>query len=195
MSQFNAPTYDIERPTGQCAFTGRTLEPDEQYIAALVEDGDHLKRLDICQQAWDQGKRPDDLFSYWKATVPQPQEKKKLFVDDAVLMNLLERLAAADQPQRIAFRFVLTLIMMRKKLLRYDRTDKRPVDAPEPPEGPEGQQVVEEWWVLTPKLDLSKGPLGKWDDSRKLEVLDPHLDETGIRAVTDQLSQILQAEL
>ncbi|QNN23708.1 hypothetical protein HED60_15990 [Planctomycetales bacterium ZRK34] len=189
MSQFNAPAYDIERPTGQCAFTGRTLEPDEQYIAALVEDGDNLKRLDICQQAWDEGKRPDDLFSYWKATVPQPQEKKKLFVDDAVLMNLLERLADADQPQRIAFRFVLTLIMMRKKLLRYDKTDKRTIDAPE------GQQIEEEWWVLTPKLDLSKGPLGKWDDSRKLEVLDPHLDEEGTRAVTDQLSQILQAEL
>lgn len=189
MSQFNAPTYDIERPTGQCAFTGRTLEPDEQYIAALVEDGDNLKRVDICQQAWDQGKRPEDLFSYWKATVPQPQERKKLFVDDAVLMNLLERLADADQPQRIAFRFVLTLIMMRKKLLRYDRTDPRKVM------GPDAQETTQEWWVLTPKLDLSKGPLGKWDEARTLEVLDPRLDEEGIRAVTDQLSQILQAEL
>jgi len=189
MTQFNAPTYDIERPTGTCAFTGRTLEPDEHYVATLVEDGDDLRRVDVSTEAWEEGKRPEHLFSYWKAVVPQPEEKKKLFVDDEVLMNLLERLADAEQPQRIAFRFVLTLIMMRKKLLRYDKTDKRTV------EGPEGQQVVEEWWLLTPKLDLSKGPMGKWDEDRTFEVLDPHLDEEGIRAVTEQLSQILQAEL
>lgn len=189
MSQFNAPTYDVARPTGQCAFTGRTLEPGESYVATLVEEGDELRRVDVSNEAWDEGRRPEHLFSYWKAIVPEPQEKKKLFVDDGVLMNLLERLADAEQPQRIAFRFVLTLIMMRKKLLRYDRTDARKVD------GPEGEQITEEWWILTPKLDLSKGPLGKWDDDRRLEVLDPHLDEAGIRAVTDQLSQILQAEL
>ena len=37
MSQFNAPTYDIERPSGQCTFTGQTLEPGEHYMAVLVE--------------------------------------------------------------------------------------------------------------------------------------------------------------
>lgn len=189
MSQFNAPAYDIERPTGQCALTGKLLEPLETYIATLVEDGDDLHRLDVCDEAWQQGRRPEHLFSYWHATVPEPNAKKKLFVDDEVLMNLLERLADAEQPQRIAFRFVLTLILMRKKLLRYDRTEKRSVD------GEDSQPVEQEWWLLTPKLDLSKGPLGKWDDERSFEVLDPRLDEDGTRAVTEQLSEILQAEL
>ena len=66
------------------------------------------------------------LFSHWESTVPQPNEKKKIFVDDAVLMNLLVRLADTDQPQRLAFRFVLALILMRKKLLRYEGAQKRP---------------------------------------------------------------------
>ena len=187
MSQFNAPAYDVEKPTGRCAFTGRTLEPNETYIATLVEDGDDFRRMDVSDEAWTEGKRPDHLFCDWKAVVPEPTAKKKLFVDDEVLMNLLQRLADADQPQRLAFRFVLALIMMRKKLLRYDGVNRRPAD--------DDPNDHTDWWMLTPKLDLSKGPLGKWDDKSKLEVFDPHLDEEGIRSVTDQLSDILQAEL
>ena len=189
MTQYNSPSYDVERPTGQCAFTGRTLEPNETYTATLVEEGDALRRLDVSNQAWEAGQRPEHVFCFWKATVPEPTAKKKLFVDDAVLMNLLHRLAEADQPQRIAFRFVLTLILMRKKFLRYDGTQKRPA------EDAEGQAIEQEWWLLTPKLDLSKGPMGKWDDSQTIDVLDPHLDEQQMQQVTEQLGEILQAEL
>lgn len=185
MTQFNAPGYEIARTTGRCAFSGRAFAPRESYVATLVEEGDNLRRVDVALDAWNEGKRPDNLFSYWKAMAPEPNAKKKVFVDDEVLMNLLERLTDADQPQRVAFRFVLGLILMRKKLLRYDRTDRRPTS--------DGAPI--DWWVVTPKADLSKGPLGRWDEGRTFEVLDPHLDEAGIRAVTDQLSEILQAEL
>jgi hypothetical protein len=187
MSQFNAPAYDVQKPTGRCAFTGRTLEPEEPYVATLVEDGDDLHRLDVASEVWAEGKRPDHLFCFWKAVAPEPTAKKKLFVDDAVLMNLLQRLADADQPQRLAFRFVLALILMRKKLLRYDGVDRR--------EPAEDGAAPTDWWLLTPKLDLSKGHMGKWDNETRIEVYDPHLDEEGIRSVTDQLSDILQAEL
>ncbi len=189
MSQFNAPAYDVARPSWECALTGAALVPGEPYIATLIEEGDELIRKDVALSAWDAGERPENLFSFWRSVVPEPNEKKKLFVDDSVLMNLLERLADADQPQRLAFRFVLALILMRKKLVRYDRTESRPTD------GTEGEPAERDWWVLTPKLDITKGPMSKWDDSRALVVLDPGLGEEGIRAVTDQLSDILQAEL
>jgi hypothetical protein len=202
MTQFSAPTYDIARPTGQCAHSGRVLQPGEAYIAALVELDSTasppsagssaanvlgFKRLDFSLEAWDQGHRPPQLFGHWKTTVPLPNHKRKVFVDDDVLMNLLRRLADTDQPQRLAFRFVLALILMRKKLLRYDGTVKKP--ATEPGAGDC------QWWRMTPKLDISKGPFGKWNDEEVIEVLDPHLDEEQIRQVTDQLNEILNAEL
>lgn len=199
MSQFNAPAYDIERPTGQCTFTGRTLEPGESYIATLIEvdeseepegkGGLGLKRLDVSWEQWQQDNRPENVFSFWKTVVAQPNEKKKLFVDDDVLMNLLRRLADTDQPRRLAFRFVLCLILMRKKYLRYDRTEKRTV------ENEDGESIEQEWWLVTPKLDLSKGPMGKWHDSEQFEVLDPRLDEQQVIDVTDQIGEILEAEL
>lgn len=211
MAQFNAPSYEIPRTSGVCASSGRELTPGESYYAALVElpEGQAeakleaadskdkstealralgLCRIDVSLEAWAGGYRPDGLFGYWKSTVPLPNEKKKLFVDDAVLMNLLERLAEATEPDRLAFRYVLALILMRKKLLRYDGNILREAEV-------DGQTVEQTWWKLTPKLDLSKGPLGKWNPEAMLEVLDPKLDETRVEQVMQQLGEILQAEL
>ena len=38
---------------------------------------------------------------------------------------LVQQDADADAPDRLAFRFVLALILMRKKMVRYDRTELR----------------------------------------------------------------------
>ena len=134
MTSFNAPTYDISKPTGVCAFTGRVLDPGEPYIATLVDMPEAAPaspattaaaqlgfvRLDVSMEAWREGRRPDELFGHWKSTVPEPQAKKRLFVDDDVLMNMFIRLADTNQPRRLAFRFVIALILMRKKLLKYE---------------------------------------------------------------------------
>ncbi|MBI1336184.1 MAG: hypothetical protein GC164_04385 [Phycisphaera sp.] len=201
MSQFNAPAYDVEKPTGVCALSGEPLEPGSPFMATLVEvepgevkeegkQGQNaaaalgLKRVDVSMKAWDAGKRPERVFSYWKSTVPEPNQKRRMFVDDAVLLNLLRRLADTDNADRLAFRFVLALILLRKKMLRYDRTETRNVG-----------ELEHQWWVTTPKLDPAKGPLGKWNEEETIEILDPKLDESRITQVTEQLGQILEAEL
>lgn len=203
MSQFTTPAFDVEKPKGVCAVTGRELAPGETYMATLVayepdpagarsgdaapsgppsrHGGIGLRRLDVSMEVWESGRRPEGLFSYWKSRVPEKEEKKRVFVDDTVLMNLLERLADETAERRLAFRFVLMLVLMRKKLLRYERTEQR--------EGEGGR--AESWWVLTPKLEVSRGPLGKWDASRQLEVFDPGLDETAIAEISEQLGEIL----
>lgn len=178
MTSFNTPTYDVQRPSGTCAFTGEPIAPGEYYVATLVEyereeGGFGFKRIDVSQAQWDQGSRPDHVFCNWRAQMPQPEAKKKLFVDDDVLMNLLRRLEDTDQEDRIAFRFVLALILMRKKLLKYDGAEQR-----------DGQ----EWWIMSAKKPDSDG-------REKLPVIDPHLDEDRISQVTDQLGEILEAEL
>lgn len=206
MTQFNNPSYEIPRTTGTCASTGRELQPGETYFATLVDvpldqqpqaggDGKSsaaaalgMQRLDVSREAWEGGYRPEHLFSYWKTTVRQPNEKKRLFVDDAVLMNLLVRLEDATEPQRLAFRYVLALILMRKKLLRFDGTDRESVEQ-------DGETIEQEWWLFTPKQDVSKGHFGRWAEDQAIRVLDPQLDESQIEQVTQQLGEILEAEL
>jgi len=208
MSQFQSTSYHVQKPTGVCAVTGQPLEPGEPCFAALVEMTDEqiaearkakdpaaevgLKRVDVSAQAWARGDRPAGVFGYWKTHTPEPNEKKKLLVDDAVLMSLIERLDGADNPERLAFRHVLALVLMRKKLLRYDGT----VTGPTPPEAGSDQGAESStYWKFTPKLDVTKGHFGKWDEARTIEVLDPGLDEAQVEQVALQMGQIFEAEL
>ena len=182
MSSFNAPPYDIQRSTGQCAFSGCKFEPGQAYMATLVEvnelgtastaGGFSLKRLDVSMDAWQAGQRPEEVFCYWKTIVPVGEPKKKLFVDDEVLISLFDRLAGSDQQQRIAFRFLLALLLMRKKILKYEGSQKRPAD-----------QGDHEWWQMRLK--------GR-DDT--IDVLNPQLDEEKLQQVRDQLGQILETD-
>ncbi len=192
MSQFSASPYDVQKTSGVCVVTGQELAPGEECYSALVDiPPDHrekndqlgMRRVDISLASWEQGHRPPHLFSFWKTTIPEPSSKKKTYVDDAVLMNLLRRLEDAEEPQRLAFRYVVALILMRKKLLRFDGTQRcdDPAD-----DGP-----VQEWWVFTPKRDVAKGHFGKWADDETLTVLDPNLDASQIEQVTAQLDQVL----
>lgn len=210
MTQFNSPGYEVARFSGVCEATGAVLEPGERYFAALVEipeeqiergaDGRPrpdqalgMRRVDVSVAAWDGGFRPAGLFSFWKSTVAEPNQKKKLFVDDVVLMSLLVRLADAAEPERIAFRYVLGLILLRKKLLRYDGSVTREVEVAD--EDGSTRTVSQVWWRLTPKQDATKGHFGRWNEQATMELLDPKLDEEAIGQVAGQLNEIFEAEL
>lgn len=179
MSRF-AVDYQIARPTGLCAATGRPLEPETVCIATLCEreEDEGFDRLDFSEQAWESGERPPRLFSYWKTVVPHPEEKKNPLVDDEVLLDLFTRLGADDRPQRQAFRFVLGLILMRKRLLKFEGRVTEPA----------GEDAADqEFWLVRAK--------GDDPESEPMRVLNPHLTDDDVRELTEQLSEILQGEL
>ena len=196
MARYTQSQYDVQKPSGVCAKSGEPIAPGDDCWSVLVDvpaeerdpkDPLGLKRLDVSDAAWRDGFRPDRLFSFWKTTAPEPNAKKKTFVDDAVLMNLLRRLEDAEEAPRINLRFVVALILMRKKLLRYEGSDER--------DDPTGGGPVQPWWRFTPKLDVSKGHFGKWNQDELIEVRDPQLTEDEIRAVTGELDAVLEGEL
>ncbi|MCC7409259.1 MAG: hypothetical protein IT442_14430 [Phycisphaeraceae bacterium] len=210
MTQFQSTPYDLGSSTGKCALTGAALEPGQPYMATLVEvdpaeaseaapkqgknapnaEALGLRRLDVSIDAWQSGQRPPRLFSYWRTRVPEPNQKKRIFVDDHVLLMLFARLADDPRPERLAFRFVIGLILLRKKVLRYEGTRA---------ENDLAGGELREWWMLsvrqksaeasgqdTPAEELPEGPL---------EMLNPQMDEAKTQQVIEQLGEILDAEL
>lgn len=173
MSRFGTD-YRLARSTGHCAATGRPLESGTLCVAALCErpDDDSFDRRDYSVEAWESGERPEGLFSYWKTVVPPHDAKPKLLLDDTVLMDLFERLAADERPQRVAFRFVLGLILMRKKLLKFT-----------------GRNISDgvERWLLAPR--------GGESDAPPHQVVNPNLADEDVRDLIDQLSEVLQSDL
>lgn len=159
--------WEVSKPLGQCCGTGKKIEPGEEYFAALVETNEGLERRDFCADYW-QGQKPD-VFCFWKTKLPHPDQKKQIFVDDEMLMAFFERLAEETEQERINFRFVLALILMRKRRLKYDSS---------------GTQDGKEIW----RLRIT-------GDKEFVEVINPHLDEEQIEQLSSQIGEILQADL
>jgi hypothetical protein len=159
--------WTINKPLGECCGTGRTIEAGEEYFGALVEGEEGLERRDYSVEYWE--KEKPAVFCFWKSRLADPGEKKELFVSDEMLMAFFERLANEADPEKVNFRFVLALVLMRKRKLKYDATK---------------MDGAKEVWSL--RVVGEKDPV---------EVVNPHLDEEQIELLTSQIGQILQADL
>ncbi len=161
--------YDVPRPLGNCAACGEAISPGSKFITAVRETPIGLERLDLSLACWN-GFDRSSLLGFWHTTMPQPgEEKKKLFVDDEVLSQLFERLAEAQEPLKVQFRFVLGLILMRKRLIVYEGSRA---------------EANRDFWIVRMK--------GK---EEHLDLIDPKLTEQQIAEVSQQLGQILSEEL
>jgi hypothetical protein len=160
--------YDVARPLGKCHVTGETIAPGDKFMAALRETPLGFERVDVSLSAWPQFERKD-VAAFWQATMPAHEQKKKLFVDDEVLCDLFERLKDTTEPPKLNFRFVLGLILMRKKMLVYETS-----------RNDQGKDI----WEMHFK--------GR---EEKLDLLNPKLDESQMAEVSQQLGQILNEEI
>ena len=163
----NMADWEIKKTLGQCCGTEREFEIGEEYFAALVEGEEGLERRDFSMDYWNANQ--PQVYCFWKTKLPNPEEKKKLFIDDEMLMVFFDRLADETDTEKINFRFVLTLILMRKRKLKYDGCT---ID--------DGTEV---WTLKVTGQD------------RIAKVINPHLTEDQIEGLTAQMGQILQADV
>ena len=162
-------SYEVARSHGKCAVSGRTIEPKEKFFAVLRETPVGFERIDVSPECWADFDKTNAL-GYWQTVMPVHEAKKKVFVDDETLCNLFERLADVVEPAKLNFRFVLGLILMRKRLLNYENTRTTESGA--------------EMWTMRFR--------GK---EETLEMLNPRLDEQQVKDVSTQLGEILNEEV
>ena len=160
--------YDVAPSQGKCAVSGRAIEPGEKFITALRETAEGFERIDVTLDHWEQFDHAG-VLAFWQTAMRVHEQKKKQFVDDQVLCELFDRLSSAIEANKISFRFVLGLILMRKRLLIYESTRQ------------EGDHAV---WSVRLR--------GKQES---MDLFDPKLDEQQMMDVTRQLGQILNEEL
>jgi hypothetical protein len=133
--------WEIHKPSGTCSGSGRAIEPGEDFIATLVEAESGFERRDYAAEYW-MAKRPT-VYCYWKSTMPKDDNK-------------------------VNFRFALTLVLMRKRLVKYDSS-----------------QTVDGKEMWTVKIT------GR---NETADVVNPQLTEDKIEQLSNQLGQILQVE-
>ncbi len=112
--------YQIQPNTRRCAGSGRDLTPGETFFSVLIDEGDHFLRKDYSREAW-QGP-PADAFCFWSGKVPAPDDDHRPRFDDELLVDCFHRLEGEREPRKISFRYVVALLLMRRKRLKFDRT-------------------------------------------------------------------------
>lgn len=162
-----AQQWEVQSPTGRCSVTGRPFAEGDEFYAVLFAEGDTFRREDCGKEAW-QGP-PEGSFCFFKTRVPVKEKKKRLLVDNDILFSFFLRLAKETEPVRVQFRFVLALILMRKRLLRY--------------EGAKVEDGVEVWRMVQP------------GEQTEHKVTNPRLTDDQIEGVSQQLSAILHGDM
>ena len=91
------------------------------YFSALIQAPEGLVRTDFCADCF-RDRRPADVYYFWKTAVSTggPVVKKQAPVDIDFVLDFFKRLEGEMAPQRVAFRYILALMLTRKKLLLAD---------------------------------------------------------------------------
>lgn len=173
------PNFEVARATGVCGATGRAIAVGEAYIACLwispspepgTGESEGMLRTDYSAEAWISGSRPaGPVVGHWRATLSPPNTRKRALIGDDELLDLFMQLADATEPKRQAFRYLLALILVRKRLLRVETARRR------------GTLVVR----LRPVGDVP---------GEVVEVADPGMDEVMVAEATEQLSAVLASD-
>lgn len=162
-----AQQWEVQHATGRCTVTGRDLVEGEEFYTVLTEDGESFTRADISLEAWD--GPPEGAFCHFKTRVPMKEKRKRLLVNNELLKVFFERLAEETEPVRVQFRFVLALILMRKRLLKYNQSSVK-----------NGVEV----WDMTMVRDHVEH-----------RVVNPQLNDEQIETVSGQLSSIIHSDM
>lgn len=119
--------WKIRTRARECAHTQAPFEDGDPLYTALFEDPEtgQLSRKDFSVDAWNEVRQSLSPFSFWKSAYEAPVEKTttRNVVEKEGAETLLRRLVEEDEASTENARYILALMLERKKTLK--QTDKR----------------------------------------------------------------------
>jgi hypothetical protein len=119
--------WTIQRRAERCAATGQPFGVGEYFYTLLFDDEAGFRREDLSEAAWQ--ARPADgppPFSFWRAKFepPPPPPPEPLAKESAE--DLLRRYMAENSPDHGNARYILAVMLERKKVLKEIETRETP---------------------------------------------------------------------
>lgn len=155
----------INKGSKVCFLCDRTFVEEEVfYLSALYDENNAFIRKDFCVECWDK-KGEGDLFSFWRTKIPKKPETVQRYANIDVFYDLFNKLENENDVSRVNFRYVLSLYLMRKKVLKLKTSHK---------------SNGNEYLVLH---NVKEG--------KDTEVLKPQLSKEEVLAVTDEIGKLV----
>ena len=149
--------WKIRSRSHACSHTGDKFVDGQQFYTALFSEGKagELVRKDFSLESWEAVQSELKPFSFWKTTyeAPPPPDAKPEVVEKESAEALLRRLIEEGEPHTENARYILAIMLERKKILRQTDTqftdDNRLLIY-------EHSKTGEVFIVLDPQLKLSE---------------------------------------
>jgi hypothetical protein len=121
-----ADAWHIGRSSRTCAHSGESIDATQPFFSALAEKDDGFSRLDFTIDSWPDVEK-SDFLAFWKNKGGAHDAEKKPGLDYDRLLAFFDSLEQHDEPRHRLFRYVLALVLSRRRILRLDdlsRTDE-----------------------------------------------------------------------
>lgn len=120
--------WNIRLRAEACDATAKPFSEGETFYTALYREGEGFLRRDLCEEAWaalaadPQAPAP---FSSWRSKFepPAPPPPEPLPRDDAE--GMLRRLLQSNDPAHTNTRYLLAVMLERKRILRPQPSDDK----------------------------------------------------------------------
>ena len=155
--------YQIHGPARVCAATGRELKAGEKVFSVLRDQDGQFVRTDFAADAWP--GIPVGAVAWWAGRIAEAGRSAKPAINDDLLADCFEHLSGTTDPARLRFRYVVALLLMRRKRFKFEDARKK---------GETDTLVVR---------DAKSG--------RRHEVEDPQLTDPEMDAVRDEVFRVL----
>lgn len=106
----------------QCAQCSRPFSEGEPHVSSLAVEGEAIARLDACLACWKRRESGADLF--WWRTRHSANKARGLALNLEALEALFLSLGARSETGLRELRYVLCLILMRKRRLKIERVGR-----------------------------------------------------------------------
>lgn len=112
--------WQMPRRGEACNACQAHFEPGTAFNAFLFETSAGYERRDYCL-ACPPPAEPTPV-GYWRTRRPLPTVRKSAPFDREAVYGFFQRLHSAAEPHQLQFRFVLALLLWRKKVLKFIET-------------------------------------------------------------------------
>jgi hypothetical protein len=162
--------FEVQRTSRRCAATDLPLEPGDICYSVLEARGADVVRKDFSSAAWTDP--PADAFAWWRTRIPEPVAKKVKLAPNDVLLELFDQLA--DDPMHSDMRYVLTLLLVRRRVFRLE-TANEPMNGNL--ETQQLERVSDVMCVYCPKRETSYNVLAAMPDSARIDEIQQQLSD------------------
>lgn len=159
-----ASDWEMPRRSDSCSACQVAFEPGTVFNAFLYDTSAGYERRDFCLNCRPPAESAP--LGSWRTRRPVPTARKTFAFDREAVLGFFHRLKDAQTPEQQRFRFVLALLLWRKKALKFETSETRE----------DGGEV---WRFAVPA------------SSERCDVLRPELDEEEIDRLSHQLESLL----